>query len=67
MINAEYFRRQAAKLQQLAESIRDPERAQPFSAMAADFLARADVLQHGDGVQVFVPKDSSPDGEMDRD
>ena len=67
MINAEYFRRQAAKLQKLAESIRDPARAQSFSAMAADFLSRAEELQRSDGVQVLVPKGGSPDGEMDRD
>jgi hypothetical protein len=67
MIDAEYFRRQAAKLQKLAESIRDPGRAQSFSAMAADFLTRAEELQRADGVQVLAPKDGSPDGEMDRD
>jgi hypothetical protein len=67
MIDAEYFRRQAAKLQKLAESIRDPARAQSFSAMAADFLARADELQRAEAVRVFAPKDGSPDGEMDRD
>ena len=67
MINAEYFRHQAAKLQKLAESIPDPARAQSFSAMAGDFLARAQELERTDGVQVMAPKDGSPDGEMDRD
>ena len=66
MINAEYFRRQAEKLQRLAESIENPARAQSFSAMAADFLGRAEVLQSRDADQVLVKKDGSSDGETDR-
>ena len=66
MINAEYFRREAAKLRKLAQSIRDPERAKSISAIATDFVTRADVLEK-DGVQVPVHKDGGSDGEMDRD
>jgi hypothetical protein len=67
MINAEYFHRQAMKLQKLAESIADPARAQSISAMAADFHARAEELQREAGAQVYFPKSGSSDGEMDRD
>lgn len=66
MADSEYFRRQGDRLRTLAQSIKDPDRAQPYLNMAADFHARAEALEREREVPQYPSNSgSSPDGEMD--
>jgi hypothetical protein len=67
MNNPEYFRRQADNLRKLAQSVKDPAKAQEFFDMAADFRNRAE--QPGAAEMHSPPMEGggSSTGEMDAD
>jgi hypothetical protein len=68
MDNQKYFRLQADNLRKLAQSIKDPAKAQAFLDMAADFRNRADQLSGGDETLGRPALDGgSSTGEMDAD
>jgi len=66
MVSAEYFRRQAAKLQDLARSLKERAQAQPYVEMAADFHQRADELERESAMPAYVHKRGAGSGETDR-
>ena len=66
MVNAEHFRRQAAKSQDRARSLKDRAQAQPYVEMAADFHQRPDELERESAMPAYVRKRGAGDGETDR-